>query len=777
MNIKLICPIRGPLNINEKSKDGLSFTEERQRIELVRFLLTKGYTKELFEFEYNIKFGSSKKYLRADLIIWENESKQNINIVCEVKRDSKHKIDAYDYQLEPAIKLTNSKYGIYFDNADNYLIYSNNKYSLNKLPTYGFEFNAKSISINDLRTITNIDYIYNKLDQLTHNNGISKEKRYEGIFQILLSKYYDEKYNESNLKFLINNNTFSEFKKLYDQSLKYYNINSQIKLKKEIVLPENIVIAIIAFLEEYSFIKSDMGIIQSFFMKFGAIFLKKDLAQYYTPIPIVKFISSLLKVTNSDRIIDPAGGSADFLVGILEKYKNSKIKNLIKENLHYWDISEDALKVAFINMVLHGDGRTNIEQLDSIEKWNYKNEQFDFVITNPPFGSKTKWEKDPKIMKHYELASEKENQQLGILFLERSINLLKANGILVIILPSGYLNNSSLKYIREFCINYRIVADISLPEGSFKGAETGVKTDILIIKKQKIKDDYRIFVSAPQKLGFDFKSKKLPSIYKRDIKTGKYILDEYNKEILDSDLENVISEFKKFAYDSNLTEFEQENINIKYNFLLKSELVNDPMLTLKPELYLNSYRNHMTEIGKNTVSLRELKDSGYCDIEIQKNETIKLVEGKMYSYIDISEAKKGDYSLDNKLHHWEIKNIGRASQAAETNDIFLSYLLGSKDKFFLMLEKNTDNIVVTNGMYRIIISDEIVRLSFYNFLFTNSFSLQFNALSTGHIQTNISLNKVWEFRFKLLEKDEISKVKEMIEIHKKYKQIYSTILD
>lgn len=781
MSIKLICPIRGLLNINEKSKDNLSFTEERQRIELVRFLLSKGYPKELFEFEYKIKFGSSKRFLKADLITWESDSKQNVNIICEIKRDSKHKIDAYDFQLKPAIKLTNSKYGIYFDNADNYIIYSNNKFSLNKLPKYGFEFNAKNISISDLRKITNIEYIYSKLDQLTYNNGISKEKRYEGIFQILLSKYYDEKYNESNLKFLINNNnTYNEFKNLYDQSLKYYNINSQIKLKKEIVLPENIVISIISFLEEYSFIQSDIGIIQSFFMKFGANFLKKDLAQYYTPIPIVKFISSLLKIISSDRIIDPAGGSADFLVGILEKYKNSKIKNLIRENLHYWDISEDALKVAFINMVLHGDGKTNIEQLDSIEKWDYKNKQFDFVITNPPFGSKTRWEKDIKIMNHYELVIDNKKQQLGILFLERSLNLLKENGILVIILPSGYLNNSSLKYIRDFCIKkYKIVADISLPEGAFKGAETGVKTDILIIKKQLSNedDDYRIFVSSPQKLGFDFKSKKLSLIYKRDLITGKYILDEYNKEILDSDLEDVLLEFKHFSYDNSLTEFEQENNDKEYNFILKSELIRDPMLTLKPELYLNSYREHIKKIEKQTVSLKELKNNRYCNIEIQKNETIKLVEGKMYSYIDISEAKKGDYSLDNKLHHWEVKNIGRATQATSKNDIFLSYLLGSKDKFFLMLEENTDNIVVTNGMYRIIINDESVRLSFYNFLFTDSFSLQFNAFSTGHIQTNISLNKVWDFRFKLLQENEILKIKKMIKIQKQYKEIYSDILN
>lgn len=776
MIVKLNCPIRGLLNIKEKSKDNLSFTEERQRIELVKFLLSKGYPQHLFSFEHKINFGSSKRFLRADLVIWENDYKQKIKIVCEVKRDSKNKNDAYDYQLAPTIKLTSAKYGIYFDNADNYVIYENNKYSLNKLPRFGFDFNIKNILISDLRTITNIDYIYNKLDQLTHNAGISKEKRYEGIFQILLSKYFDEKYHyESNLKFLKNNHTFANFKSLYQDALKYYNINSQIKLKKDIVLPENIIISIVSFLEEYSFIKSDMGIIQSFFMKFGANFLKKDLAQYYTPIPIVKFIASLLKIKNSDRIIDPAGGSADFLVGILEKFKNNKNKNLIKDNLHYWDISEDALKVAFINMVLHGDGRTNIEQLDSIEKWNYKNEQFDFVITNPPFGTKTKWEKDPKIMNYYKLAQKKGNQQLGILFLERSINLLKENGILVIVLPSGYLNNSSLKYIRQFCLNYKIIADISLPEGAFKGAETGVKTDILIIKKQSVSDDYQIFVSSVQKLGFDFKSKKLAPIFKRDIVTGKYLLNQDNKEILDSDLENVLSEFKKFAYDNALTEFEQENNGQQYNFVLKSELMQDSMLTLKPELYLHHYRQHIKAIENDTVSLKQLKNNQHCKIEIQKNATIKLVPGKMYSYIDISEAKKGDYSLNNKLHHWQVKNIGRASQAAKTNDIFLSYLLGSRDKFFLMLEENTDNIVVTNGMYRVIIDDERVRLSFYKFLFTNSFPLQFNALSTGHIQTNISLNKIWDFRFKLLEDDEVIKMKQMIEMQKKFKKTFLSI--
>lgn len=66
----------------------------------------------------------------------------------------------------------------------------------------------------------------------------------------------------------------------------------------------------------------------------------------------------------------------------------------------------------------------------------------------------------------------------------------------------------------------------------------------------------------------------------------------------------------------------------------------------------------------------------------------------------------------------------------------MSYLLGSRDKFFMMLEDKTDNIVVTNGLYRVRITNERIRLSFFAFLFSKSFESQFEAFATGHIQTN-----------------------------------------
>lgn len=92
-------------------------------------------------------------------------------------------------------------------------------------------------------------------------------------------------------------------------------------------------------------------------------------------------------------------------------------------------------------MILHGDGRSHIKVIDSIEEYKFKNNHFSVCITHPPLGTHTKWEKDINIMNEYLLGQghlELFKQELGILFLERCIHLLKEGGLLSIILPNGY---------------------------------------------------------------------------------------------------------------------------------------------------------------------------------------------------------------------------------------------------------------------------------------------------------------------------------------------------
>lgn len=118
--MKLFCPIRGELNIEEKAKDNITFTEEARRIELVIFLLSNNYPKELFYFERNIwDIGNAgRNHLRADLVIYNNQ-KTSIDIIAEIKRDNKNKENTILQQLYPVCIRQKIIYGIYYDGLEN----------------------------------------------------------------------------------------------------------------------------------------------------------------------------------------------------------------------------------------------------------------------------------------------------------------------------------------------------------------------------------------------------------------------------------------------------------------------------------------------------------------------------------------------------------------------------------------------------------------------------------------------------------------------------------
>lgn len=763
--MKLTCPIRGSLKVEDKSKDGLNFTEEKRRIELIHFLLNKGYLKSEIQLEHSIKYGNKgRNSLRVDLIV---QKEKKCIISAEVKRNSKDKESAIKYQLKPAMQMLKSDYGIYWDGFKNEMLLQNYEtFPVHKLPQRGRKFNEENLKLDSLSSILDSKTFYDKLDQLTHNLAIAKEKRYKGLFQIILSKYYDEKFNSDNLQFTSHIEGIHFFRdKLWNKSIEYYkkNMKDDLKIDDKIIFNWKTIKKIIKTIEQISFIKSDAQVLQDFFMSFGPKILKIDLSQFYTPIPIVNFIVNSLNIKNTDFIIDPAGGSADFLTGIIQKYKNNKKYDEIKNNLSYWDNSEDAIQVALLNMILNGDGRTNINHIDSIEEYKKDNGKYNFVITNPPFGQKVIWEGDLDIMDNYELSRNK-RQHLGILFIERSMSLLKGNGMLAIILPSGYLNNPSKKYIRDYLINkYKIIADISLPEGSFKGSNTGVKTDILYVQKTEWNNDYKIYTNYAYKLGYDFKSKKLPIIHKLDYKTGEYILDSKNNKIVDTDLDYILRQMKKFAYDENVNKLEKENAKLDYDFILKSNL--DSNLKIKPEMNSQKFKNIFND--EELVSLKEIKKSNVNISNSTPNRENLIKNNVIYRYIPIGKASKGLYELDNEMYGWQIKKIGRAQQFAKNNNIYISYLMGSMNKFFLFHD-DTKNVIVTNGMKSVYIEDEKVRLSFYKFLFSKNYQIQFEAFATGHIMTNISNEDILSWKFKILNDKEIREFKIVLNYTNKF---------
>ena len=571
--MKLFCPIRGELNTEERARDGITFTEEYRRIELVKILLNLGYQKELFDFEVNVwdVGNSGRNHIRADLVIYNNLQDKKITIIAEVKRDNKDKESAIEQQLKPSCIRQQANYGIYYDGVENVFFTNQDnytkEYSLLKFPISGFNFEDKPLKFNDLQTIENINEIIEKINQLLHNVATTKEVRYRELFKIIKAKYFDERENNDTnnvLKFQLSNNTAQNIKNLYNEAKEYYGDNQREKIE----LDNEVICKIVSLLQNYSFINSKQDILQTLFMKFAKSTLRIELDQFYTPIDITEFITSLIKISNTSKIIDPAGGSADFLVSCLKKNLNCK------DSIYYWDKDSNAYEVAKLNMILNGDGRTKMEIRDTIKDYNVSNNTMDFVITNPPFGNKTIYEANDGTLGNYKLYKDYKYKQLGVLYIERCMNLLKENGTLLIVIPYGFLTNPDDVGIRDYLLNnFRVIAFISMPEGAFSQSGTGVKTGILIVKKEQRTTNYNIFVDVATDIGFDYTKKSAKKLYQQNPSNGEDILDNDNRKIPLSDLPNITNRFKKFAYDNQLTKYENDDNNEVYNHITKDEVL------------------------------------------------------------------------------------------------------------------------------------------------------------------------------------------------------------
>ena len=157
-----------------------------------------------------------------------------------------------------------------------------------------------------------------------------------------------------------------------------------------------------------------------YFLK-DSVSVGNDLGEYFTPRHVVKLITDLVDPKFQERVYDPCCGTGGFLIHAFRHIKN-KCK-LSKENLKIleektvWgrEITGTA-KIAKMNMILIGDGHTNISQMDTLE--NPIKEEFEIVLTNFPFSQKTK----------YSYLYGFKNKDANPIFLQHVINALRDNG-------------------------------------------------------------------------------------------------------------------------------------------------------------------------------------------------------------------------------------------------------------------------------------------------------------------------------------------------------------
>ncbi|MFH2047974.1 MAG: N-6 DNA methylase [bacterium] len=278
---------------------------------------------------------------------------------------------------------------------------------------------------------------------------------------------------------------------------------------------------IVKYFQRINLNKTDLDSKGKAFETFMGSYFRGDFGQYFTPRAIVKFIVDSLPINNQSRVLDTSCGSGGFLLYALDKVReqaNRYYEDGSVEHFRYWhdfaeknlfgiEINEQIARTAKMNMIIHDDGHTNVIATDGLlsdkdirEKSKNREFQygtFDFIITNPPFGSSIK-QTEKAYIHQYQLGKKeedwlavkalretvRESQSTEVLFLEQCHNFLTERGYLAIVIPDGILTNSSMQYVRDNIEEmYRIVAVVSMPQTAFTATGAGVKSSVLFLRK------------------------------------------------------------------------------------------------------------------------------------------------------------------------------------------------------------------------------------------------------------------------------------------------------
>lgn len=207
-----------------------------------------------------------------------------------------------------------------------------------------------------------------------------------------------------------------------------------------------------------------------------------DAGQFRTPRHIIDFLVSIVDPSKSDTIMDPACGTAGFLISafkyIKEKNNNEltpdQRKKLIQNFVGY-DISPDMVRLSLVNLYLHGFSDPHIFEYDTLSSEDRWNQNFDVILANPPFMS-------PKggIRPHKKFTISSNRSE--VLFVDYIAEHLNPKGRAGIIVPEGVIFQSGTAYkdLRKMLVENHLYAVVSLPAGVFN-PYSGVKTSILLL--------------------------------------------------------------------------------------------------------------------------------------------------------------------------------------------------------------------------------------------------------------------------------------------------------
>ena len=333
--------------------------------------------------------------------------------------------------------------------------------------------------------------IVGRLQELVLAN--SGEDEFQEIFKILVAKLYAEKFAGRGVHFDTRRSPAETAALLNDLLAKaaaqWPGIVDDARSRLTV---DHLAICVEA-LTDYSICGSNFEVLDGFFEFLVGRVAKGSKGQYFTPRQVVECCVRIVDPAPTETVLDPACGSAGFLVHVLNHNAarlNTSARGYCATKLWGCDFDKRAVQVAKALMLVAGDDHTNLHQLNSLamadagdlmdianataprltiedltrsKTRNFRG--FDVILTNPPFAGEIR---EPGLLNCYEVARRNRRIERDALFLERCVRLLRPGGRLGIVLPHNKLGGPSWAYLRDWLIRQmRVVAVLGLDRSAF----------------------------------------------------------------------------------------------------------------------------------------------------------------------------------------------------------------------------------------------------------------------------------------------------------------------
>lgn len=409
------------------------------------------------------------------------------------------------------------------------------------------------------------------------------------------------------------------------------------------------------------------------------------LGQFRTPRHIIKFIVDALDPDKNDKIMDPAVGTAGFLIAayehILHKHdgvdgegKKNDEKRLsaseldkIHSNFRGFDIEPSMVRKSQVNMFLHGFKTPDIIEHDTLTSEDYWSDRYDVILANPPFMT-------PKggIQPHKKFGVS--SGRAEVLFSDYIVSHLKPSGKAGFVIPEGVLatQDSGFKAVRKEMLENGLFAVISLPVGLFNPYSPSTKTSIVFIDKE-------------------FKGNTILYI---NVESDGYSLGQDRHRVETDDLPIALEAINAFKNNNDV--LLSKNVHIIDKSILRSK--NDLRLDYAKAITLESEAEESKK--SNRIKIKEL-----FNIEKGKLQSSKNTAGD-YVFVTAAEAHKthNAYSHDQESIVFAAQASGSLGRVHRMTGKYivsdLCYVLTPKDVsktnidfYFHYLRLNRDKIV------------------------------------------------------------------------------------